>query len=316
MFELLTHFILPLIKLLYIPCDLLLGWTLYLGPIGALVAIGAVTGLLVNLFQKYCSNQTLLGQRKADLDKLKLLSKDAKQTGDKDKVVRLRGLTGRISTKYAFESMKPALWSVPPMCVVAMWAGERMSFQPVRPGEVVEVVAHFEDGASGFSHIVPHDGIAIVGPAIAAIEMPKRAEPARADQKIAAPALPANGNVTQVPVKDAHAPAEKSPEEHAGPQAHWRVHAEKEGRYALRVRHGEDPYEMALPVFKSGGYPPERAVVYRMESLTHDRLLALEFKLRDSIPSAWWNLTLQWMGVYLLAAVVFGVSLRRVMGIQ
>jgi uncharacterized membrane protein (DUF106 family) len=312
MFELLTHFILPLIKLLYIPCDLLLGWTLFLGPIGALVAIGAVTGLLVNLFQKFCSNQVLLGQRKADLDKLKLLQKDAKQAGDESKNVRLRGLIGRISTKYAMESMKPALWSVPPMCVVAMWAGERMSFQPVRPGEVVEVVAHFEDGANGFTHILPNEGIAADGPAISAIEIPKKAEPAKSPDK----ETPA-ANVVQAPAnKVAPAPAEKAPETPAGPQAHWRVRAEKEGNYALRVRHGEDQYELALPVYKSGGHPPEKAVVYRMESPTRDKMLALELKLQDTVQPAWWNLTMQWMGVYLLSSIAFGVGLRRVMGIQ
>src|SRR5205814_1512081 len=150
MFAFYTNFILPLIKALFIPCDWVLGWMTYLGPLGALIAIGALTGFLVNLFQKYCSNQKLLGARKSDLETLKTLLKDAKQSGDKDKVSRVRGLTGRISSKYAIESMKPALWSIPPMCVVAMWAGERMAFQPLHPGEEVELVAHFEDGASGF----------------------------------------------------------------------------------------------------------------------------------------------------------------------
>ena len=312
MFEFFTHFILPLIKLCYIPCDLLLGWTLYLGPIGALIAIGAVTGFLVNLFQKYCSNQVLLGQRKADLDKLKLISKDAKQAGDNDKVVRLRGLIGRISTKYAMESMKPALWSVPPMCIVAMWAGERMSYQPVRPGEVVEVVAHFEDGASGFTHILPNDGLTADGPAISAIEIPRKTAPAKVEAKESA-----GENVAQgAPARAAAAPADKAPEAPSEPQAHWRVRAEKEGQFALHVRHDDDQYELALPVYKSGGHPPEKAVVYRLESPTRDRMLALELKLQDTVPSAWWNLTMQWMGVYLLSAVAFGVGLRRIMGIQ
>jgi len=323
MFVFYNSFILPLIKLLFIPCDWVIGWMTYLGPLGALIAIGALTGLLVNLFQKYCSDQKLLGSRKADIDRLKILAKEAKQSGDKDKANRVRGLTGRISSKYAMESMKPALWSIPSMCIVAMWAGERMAYLPLHPGEEVELVAHFEDGASGFSHIVPADGLAMASPAIAAIEIPKKA-PAAA----AVPAAGATGkdgkeeSPSNVAQKDTSAPkhvATPAPAETAeagGPQAHWLIRTEKEGTFPLHLRHGEDQYELSVPVYKSGGRPPEKAAVFRLDSPSRDKLLALEFKLKDTVPEAWWNLKLQWMGIYLLAAVAFGVGLRRVMGIQ
>jgi uncharacterized membrane protein (DUF106 family) len=323
MFAFYTNFILPLIKALFIPCDWLIGWMTYLGPLGALIAIGALTGVLVNLFQKYCSNQKLLGARKSDIETLKTLLKEAKQSGDKDKAARVRGLTGRISSKYAMESMKPALWSIPPMCVVAMWAGERMAYLPLHPGDEVELVAHFEDGASGFSHIVPAEGLVMASPAIAPIEIPKKAQVAAAVPTVGAvkkegkEETPANVAQAETSApKNSVAVAAVETAEVAGPQAHWRIRVEKDGTFPLRVRHGEDQYELSVPVYKSGGHPPEKASVYRLESPSKDKLLALEFKLKDSVPEAWWNLTFRWMGIYLLAAVAFGVGLRRVMGIQ
>ena len=36
----------------------------------------------------------------------------------------------------------------------------------------------------------------------------------------------------------------------------------------------------------------------------------------DSVPSAWWNLWLQWGGLYLLAAMAVALLLRRVMKVQ
>ena len=39
MTDFLTHYIFPIVRVLYIPFDLLLGWVTRLGPIGALIAV-------------------------------------------------------------------------------------------------------------------------------------------------------------------------------------------------------------------------------------------------------------------------------------
>ncbi|MEI6232929.1 MAG: hypothetical protein WCT04_07750 [Planctomycetota bacterium] len=282
MIEFLTHIVLPIVKALFLPFDLVLGWITIFGSIGALVAVGALTGVAVNLFQKYCSNQTLLGRRRADLDKLKLLMSAAKQEKDTDKIARLSSLTGQISSKYALESLKPALYSVPVLCILAMWVGARLCFEPVRPGDVVETIATFEDGASGFAHVVPNEGLTFDGAAIMPVTVPKSAS----------------------------ADAAKSP------QALWKIRAEKTGDHTLLIRHGDDHYTVQLPVYAKAGHPPEQAAVFRTESPSRDRLLSLEFKLHEPVESAWWNLKMQGMGIYLLASLAFGLALRRVMGIQ
>ena len=45
-------------------------------------------------------------------------------------------------------------------------------------------------------------------------------------------------------------------------------------------------------------------------SRTLDQLQAIEVKLAPSLKEAWWNLTLQWGGLYLIAAVGVAAALR------
>lgn len=282
MIDFLSNIVLPIVKALFVPFDYALGWVTGLGTIGALVAVGALTGLAVNLFQKYCSNQKQLGRRRADLEKLKALTRDAKQASDTEKAARLSSLTSQISSKYALESLKPALFSVPPLCILAMWVGARLSFEPVRPGEVVEVIGIFEDGASGFAHIVPNDGLVPDGPAIVPVAIQK---------------FPVGETAT-------------------APQAHWKIRAEKEGDFALAIRHGDERYDIPVPIHARGGQPPEQAIFFGTESPARDHLVSVEIKLRETMPAAWWNLRMQAMGIYLLAALVFSLALRRIMGIK
>lgn len=303
MIEFLMQVVLPILKALFVPFDIALGWVTRLGPIGALIAVGAVTGVAVNLFQKYCSDQDHLGRRRADLEKLKILARDAKLANDTEKAARCTGLAGQIGSKYAMESLKPALFSLLPLCVLAMWVDARLKYEPVRPGDVVKVVGTFEDGAAGFTHIIPNDGLVPDGAAIVPVAIYK------------APVAPAPG------AADTSSPANAAPqpavvEASKAPQAVWKIRAEKEGEFPLLIRHGDDKYTVPVSIQANGGRPPEQAAVFRTESPTRDRLLSVELELREPVPRAWWNLEMQSMGIYLIAALAFGLLLRRVMGIQ
>lgn len=282
MIDALIPIVLSIVKALFIPLDFALGWVTVFGLIGALIVVGALTGLAVNLFQKYCSDQQQLGRRRADIEKLKQLSREAKQANDSEKVARLSSLTSQISSKYALESMKPALFSVPPMCILAMWVGARLSFEPVRPGDVIEVVASFEDGASGFTHVVPSDGLVPEGPAIVPIGIQKST----------------------------------SGEALNAMQAQWKICAKKEGSHALTIRHGDERYSIPVPIFAKGGRAPEQVTDVNSQSPTRDQLLKVELKLREPVPAAWWNMRMPSMGIYLIAAILFSLALRRIMGIQ
>lgn len=266
-----------LLDVLYAACDLLLGWSSYFGATAALSIVGVLSGLAVILFQKYASNQDLLGRCKEDLKILKLQAKEAKKAGDAAGARRLQGLSGRIGGKYMWAALKPALWTVPIIGVVGLWAGARLGYLPVRPGEALTVVAHFEDAAEGWAHVVPGGGFAVEGPAIAAPGVHEGSE---------------------------------------GKQARWTLKALAEGEQTLKILHGGRRYELRVPVRARGGRPPDLVTMFDHASPRQDRLQAVELKLADSIPAAWWNLKLQWGGLYLLAAMVVALLLRYLMKVQ
>lgn len=266
-----------LLDVLYAICDLLFGWTSFFGATVALSIVGVLSGLAVILFQKYASNQDLLGRCKEDLKILKARMREAKKAGDPEGARRLQGLSGRIGGKYMWAALKPALWTVPIIGVVGLWAGARLGYLPVRPGEPLTVVAHFEDAAEGWAHVVPGGGFAVEGPAVAAPGVHEGA---------------------------------------GGKQARWTVKALGEGESTLRIRHGGRSYELRVPVRARGGRPPDLVTLFDHATPRQDRLQALELKLADSVPAAWWNLQLQWGGLYLLAALVVALLLRRIMKVQ
>jgi uncharacterized membrane protein (DUF106 family) len=263
--------LMPVLNVLYYPCDWLLGWTLYFPPLVSISIVGVISGIAVIAVQKWGSDQKFLGQAKADLALLKRRMKAAKLAGDKDALARARGLSGKIGGKYMGSSLKPSLWTVPLLAVIGLWTGSRLGFLPLRPGDEVVVAAHFEDNAKGFAYVMPSAAFKTVGPLIAPLEIPP---------------------------------------EGAGIEARWKLRAEQEGKINLQIRHGDRSYEVPFPIAKRGGRPPEAVTILNAASPAQDQLQAIEIKLAPSLPEAWWNLTLQWGGLYLITAVGLALALR------
>jgi hypothetical protein len=272
-----THLLLPVLNVLYVPCDWILGWTERFSPVVSITIVGILSGIAVIVLQKYASNQRFLGQCKADLTAQKKRMKTAKASDDKEALARARGLSGKIGGKYMWASLKPSVWSVPLIGVIGLWTGSRLGYLPIRPGEEVSVAAHFEDQAKGFAYIVPTEALRPVGTPIAAIEIPQ---------------------------------------DGGGLQARWKVRTEKEGSHRLTVRSGGKSVEVELPVAARGGRPPEPVTTIQEATPTLDSLQAIEIKLADSMPPRWWNLKLQWGGLYLLVAVGVALGLRTLLKVH
>lgn len=265
------------LELLYLPCDWGLGWVSYLGPVGAVVAVGGISGLLIVLIQKYGSRQDFLGRCREDLRRLKEKIRQARRSGDPESVARWSALSRKIGGKYMGRSLIPALWTIPLITVVGLWTGSRLAFVPIRPGDEVGIIAHFEDGAAGFAHLLVGGPLEREGPAIAAVEVPREAR---------------------------------------GRQAGWTVRARGEGRGSLRVRFSDRTYEMEIPVFRRGGRAPEPVRIFNEQTPMQDQLQALELKLRPSMRPSWWNLWLDWAGCYLVTAVAFALGGRYALKVQ
>ena len=272
-----THVLLPVLNVLYVPCDWVLGWTERFSPAVAITTVGVISALAIILVQKYGSDQTFLGACKADLKFLKRRMKEAKAADDKDALLRARGLSGRIGGKYMWASLKPALWTVPLIGVIGLWTGSRLGYVPIRPGQEIAVAAHFEDKAEGFAYVLPIEGLRPVTAPIAPI------------------AFPQDGG---------------------GRQARWTLRAEKEGDHRLTIRGAGRSYEVTIPVAAKGGRPPEPVTVLNDLTPGQDQLQAVEIKLADSLPAAWWNLTMQWGGLYLIVAVGVALALRSLLKVH
>jgi uncharacterized membrane protein (DUF106 family) len=259
-----NHLLLPVLNVLYVPCDWMLGWTERFSPALAISIVGVVSGLAIILVQKYGSNQKFLGQCKADLKFLKAKIKAAKAEGRTEALTRARGLSGRIGGKYMWASLKPALWTVPLIGVIGLWTGSRLGYLPIRPGQEIHVAAHFEDQAKGFAYVLPAESFALVTPPISPI------------------AIPQDGG---------------------GMQARWTLKAQKEGTPRITLRSGGKSYDVEVPVAARGGRPPDPVTTIQEATASQDQLQAIEIKLADSLPVAWWNAWMQWGGLYLVVAV-------------
>jgi hypothetical protein len=236
-----------------------------------------ISGVAVILVQKYASDQAFLGRCKSDLEFQKKKMKEAKAAGDPEGLQRARGLSGKIGGKYMKAALKPSLWTVPLIGVIGLWTGSRLGYLPLRPGDEVSLTAHFEDQAKGFAYLLPDEALQPQTSLIAPIEIP-----------------PDGG----------------------GLQARWKFRARKEGNLRLTLRSGGRSYPVDLPVAEKGGRPPEPVTTIAEATPTQDQLQAIQFTLVDSLPARWWNLKLQWGGLYLVVAVGVALILRWILKVH
>jgi uncharacterized membrane protein (DUF106 family) len=274
--------LIPVLNVLYVPLDWVLGWSARLPAAWAVGVVGVISGAAVMVFQKYASRQSLLKKCKDDLRLLKLRIRAARQADDREAVARLSGLVRRISGTYMGGALKPALWTVPIIGVVALWCGSRLGFHPIRPGDVFKVTAHFEDRAAGFAHLVPVDGLVPQGPAIAAVGSPQAAQ-ASWEVRAAAEGLLA----LRVRYAD-------------------RTH---DVAIPVAARGGRPPEPVTVFADATPGQDRLQAVELGLRPSVRCRLVPF-------LPEAGWNPDLQWAGLYLWGALVCAVALRLALKIQ
>jgi len=312
---LLIEWLNPIVAWFYPFCDWILLWTAKLGGIGGIVLIGVLTGLGVNIFQKFCSDQRLLGKCKADLDKLKVVIKEAKKAGDQDRVTRAMNVSKRVSSKSVWASIKPALWTVPPVVVIAMWAGSRLGFEPVKPNQEVHLIACFENEARGHAALIAPEGVEVVDAPVSPIEKyadNEKEKKEREEQQARATAANNSRGIFSLWKPWTWFNPQPLPER--GMEAHWTVRATRPGIHQLVFRYptegGFATERIEFPVTEGPGRPPEAFNLLVFDTPTLDHMQTLQFCIPESMPVAWWNLWFTWMGLYCLVAIACGVGSR------
>jgi hypothetical protein len=100
------------------------------------------------------------------------------------------------------------------------------------------------------------------------------------------------------------------PADGGGLQARWKLKATGAAATQIRLRHGDRSYQIPLPISATAGRPPEPVTTLNGPTPAQDQLQAVEIKLAPSMPEAWWNLTWQWGGWYMLVTLAVAMGLR------
>ena len=129
--------------------DFFLAWSLHMPKIVPLILLGIGEALVITLIQKWATNQDLLKRMKFDRARLKTLTREAKQKGDKDAVKRYRSTGSMIGGRLMKAEILPIFLSVLPIAFIATWAFTRMPYLPLEPGKTIVVEADFPASAIG-----------------------------------------------------------------------------------------------------------------------------------------------------------------------
>jgi hypothetical protein len=193
--------------------DTLFGWSLDVSSDLSLVVVSVFTAVILAAVRLLASNQDLLRRCRQDRKALLRLAREAKTSGDRDKLLRLKQLRRLVAIKALKAEAKPLLVSVLPIALVGIWCFHRLACVPPRPGQAIAARSWFTaDSVGDVAHLVPQQGLS-------------------SD----------NGWVRVV--------REASGKEGACGVADWSIRADASDRpYMLVFRHGSSSYGHKLPV--------------------------------------------------------------------
>jgi len=200
--------------------DLLLGWSLNIGPEWALLTAGALSAIAVVLIRRFATPQHWLKRTVSDRNRLGLLASEARRMEDKPALRRIRATKSMIAWRRLPWELWSALLMAPLLAGIATWAAERTAYQAIYSGETVElkiIAPYTQEGE--LIHLLPSEG------------------------------LHSNGNIRQLSVvEDSETPQ---------CEATWRVRTEPSAQHA-RIRLGEDTVEH--PIHVGAPYPPPKVI--------------------------------------------------------
>ena len=136
--------------------DIPLGWLLSLPRDIALLVFAAGTALVMTLARRMFTNQDQLHRCSGDLRQLKRLAGEARKSGDKQRLSRLRSTVGLIKGMQLAADLRVLAAVLVPVAILAVWASERFNDIPPRMGEPLVVHAIFPASSiDRVTHLVP-----------------------------------------------------------------------------------------------------------------------------------------------------------------
>lgn len=141
--------------------DYVVGWLLRLPTDVALITLAVMTSLVMVLIRKWTTDQDFLRRSDSDQKVQTRLVKEAKARKDKAEKRQHADLINLIKMRAMKYELKPLLWSLVPVALLATWGFDRLGFLPPAAGEEVEVRAYVPTTAIGtrHPHIAPVTGL-------------------------------------------------------------------------------------------------------------------------------------------------------------
>ncbi len=140
--------------------DSLLGWSLRLPTDLTLLVLAGITAILLTLIRWATSDQDCLRRAHADKRQLRRLIREAKSRADSDAVARYRATLGLIRRRLLISEIVPLLVAIGPIAGLVTWCGQRLEFQPPRPGQTIQFELTTPAADAGkLVHLVPDRGI-------------------------------------------------------------------------------------------------------------------------------------------------------------
>ncbi|NQT88353.1 hypothetical protein HQ560_16420, partial [bacterium] len=143
------------------------GWVLEAPRDVAIALLAVATSLLLTLVRKWTTNQDRLRRAASDLRTLKGLRREAKRAKDRDAVRRLGATAGMVrGVRLRAEGM-PLLVSILPIALLAIWAVQRLDYEPLRAGEEAVIRAYYPLGSvDSLTHLIAPEGVALAEGAV------------------------------------------------------------------------------------------------------------------------------------------------------
>jgi len=142
--------------------DWVFGWILYLPRDVSLFSVAILSSVLLTLVRRWTTDQEWLRRVVIDTARQKQLRREASRRGDKDAARRHQDLITRIKMKSLRREVRPLLWALIPVTLLATWSFERLAFLPPRLDQPVEIRACVPHAAIGqLAHLAPEPGLGV-----------------------------------------------------------------------------------------------------------------------------------------------------------
>ncbi|MCC5828058.1 MAG: hypothetical protein JJU36_01295 [Phycisphaeraceae bacterium] len=182
--------------------DFLLGWVLALPSDVALIVLSIGSAGILWALQMAMRDRDRAARIESDRLMLKRHKAQAKASGDRDTLRRIKRTHAQVSLRAAAMDIKPLLVALLPLIVIANWAYFRMEFHPPQEGEPVRVVLSMSPTVAGeLVHLVPTEELALALDDAHSETWARRLELVEADD---APRSEASWTVTATASDDPH----------------------------------------------------------------------------------------------------------------